>query len=329
MTEAAATYNFMGPEAARQHYGLTVLPYDNATELDRTLALDQVAKIAMPIGDAEFKELTDSYEGCIEECPDVLAKTFYILDSRYGNEVGNVRKEMKVDPQTGQQIEDPKNYIHVTEGAIDRWWEQFKRGPKSFREFLDISHDRHLRLIGVAKEQIAQLEETHPGISELYFPQKGEGPGSRNFMRLLSYDGYAPTEGMGAVAKAHNDIGGFTIQAYASAPGFWGAPGGYKSEPIHYDTSDGEAYFFAGATHRKLYGASDPLKPLWHGVDRIIPVGADYVPKRHTVVMFIDPPRVDPRVTKQDTLPHLEASSLSVAVSARAIGRAALGEAAA
>ena len=183
---------------------------------------------------------------------------------------------------------------------------RFAAGPKVLRDFLEDGFEIHDAMIGVAKQTVAELENTHPNMSQLYFPNNE----SFSFLRLLRYDGYEPYEGMGEVAKPHYDIGGVTIQAYADAPGFWAAKDGIDGERRHFDTAPGQAFAFLGKGHEKVYGKDDSMQPLWHGVDRIIPAGVTFVPERTAVILFLDAPEVDYHVRKSDTLPQLARTAL-------------------
>jgi hypothetical protein len=294
---------YLSPEQAHWRYGLETRA-GNLTEMGRELASQGIVAIEMPLSPDDFKQLSEGFAVCIEECPELLRLTNRKIDSRYGSEAGYTRKEKKVDERTGIQVGDPKNYFHFSESIRPSWRRQFATGPKVLREFLEDGFEIHDALVGVAKAQIAELEPSHPNISQLYFPQDE----SFSFLRLLRYDGYEPHESMGEVAKPHFDIGGVTIQAYADAPGFWAAKDGVGAERRHYDTKDHEAYVFLGKGHEKVYGSEDALKPLWHGVDRIIPTGVTFVPERTAVILFVDAPEVDYHVREQDTLPYLQRS---------------------
>jgi hypothetical protein len=260
-----------------------------------------IAAIEMPLSSDDFQQLSNGMAVCLDECPDLLAQTFHKADSRYGGEAGFVRKERKVNADSGLQTADPKSYFHFTESTQGRWREQFAQGPKVMRDFLESGFEIQDALIGVAKTVVRDLESSHPNMGQLYFPDDD----SFSFLRLLRYDGYEPYVSMGEVAKPHYDISGITIQAYADAPGFWAAQDGVQGERRHYDTNEHEAYTFLGKGHEKVYGAADNLQPLWHGVDRIIPAGVTYVPERTAVILFVDAPNVDYHVKQTDTLPHL------------------------
>lgn len=298
---------FMTAAEARVVYDLRTVDVDRPHILDETLAVNGIAKITMPLRDSDFEELARRFDDCIDDCPELLAGTYYLLDSRFGNEVGYRRKDLKINPITGLQTDDAKDFMHFTEGCTARWQDTVSDQPKSLRDFLDGGEEIRQSLQKVALLNMQLLEETHPNMTRAYFGT-ADRPHSRTFFRFLRYAGYEPHADMGDVAKGHHDIGGLTIQAFADAPGFWAAPGGFRDEPQHFDTSDGEAYLFAGASHRRLYGSEDRFKSLWHGVHRSIAQDATYVPERHAAILFIDPTYVDCGVTKDDTLPNLVAA---------------------
>ena len=293
--------DYLSPEQAYWHYGLETRA-GNLSEMGRELAREGIVAIEMPLSSDDFKHFSEGFAICIEECPELLQTTNQTIDSRYGSEVGYTRKEKKVDERTGLQVGDPKSYFHFSESVRPSWRRQFASGPKVMRDFLEDGFEIHDALISVAKQQIAELEPSHPRVSQLYFP----GDESFSFLRLLRYDGYKPTDTMGEVAKPHFDIGGVTIQAYADAEGFWAAKDGVHGSRTHYDTKEHEAYTFLGKGHEKIYGPNDVLKPLWHGVDRIIPTGVTLVPERTAVILFVDAPEVNYHVRQHDTLPYLQ-----------------------
>lgn len=294
---------FLNASQARDKYDLESKYFAPRSAIEEALMREGIAAIEIPLSDTDFQQLSSGMAICLEECPDLLKQTFYKADNRYGGEAGYVRKEMKIDSRTRLQTADPKSYFHFTENTRTRWREQFARGPKVLRDFLETGYEIHDALIGSAKTVVNDLESSHPNMSRLYFPS-GE---SFSFLRLLRYDGYEPHGdlGMREVAKPHYDIGGITIQAYADAPGFWGAKHGVLGERRHYDTREHQAYTFLGKGHEKVYGAADNLQPLWHGVDRVIKAGVTYVPERTAVILFVDAPEVDYHVRAADTLPQL------------------------
>ena len=297
---------YLSPTQALDHYGLRINTEASKSELEQHLERSGIAAIEMPLTNDDFQKLSAGMAVCIEECPDLLSETLYKADPRYGGEVGYVRKEKKVDRRTGLQTDDPKHYFHFMENSRDHWRSKFANGPKILRDFLEDGFEIHDAMIGLAKDTVKEMENTHPGMSRLYFPNDD----SFSFLRLLRYDGYEPYEGMGEVAKPHYDIGGVTLQAYADAPGFWAAKDGIDGQRTHYDTNEHQAYAFLGKGHEKVYGPSDSLQPLWHGVDRIIPTGVTFVPERTAVILFLDSPEVDYHVRRSDTLPQLGRQAL-------------------
>lgn len=293
---------FLHPKQAYETYGLHVDMDDTGhSEIEQALAETGIAAIEMPLSSSDFERFSHGFATVIDECPELLAETAVRLDGRYGSEVGYTRKEGKVDPESGLQMTDPKSFFHFSERIRNDWRERFANGPKVLRDFLEDGFEIHDALIGVGRQVISELEVGHPNISQLYFPHDE----SFSFLRLLRYDGYYPHTGMGEVAKPHYDIGGVTVQAYADAPGFWTTKDGVDGERQHYDTEEGRAYTFLGKGHEKIYGRDDSLRPLWHGVDRIVPAGVTWVPERTAVILFIDAPDVDYHVRASDTLPQL------------------------
>lgn len=293
--------DYLSPHEAFEHYALQNDREALRADLEKELERSGIAAIEMPLSADDFQRLSAGMAVCIEECPDILSDTFYTADPRYGGEVGYVRKEKKVDQRSGLQTDDPKHYFHFMERSRDHWRNKFAHGPKILRDFLEDGFEIHDAMIGLAKQTVAEMENTHPGMNRLYFPNDD----SFSFLRLLRYDGYEPYEGMSEVAKPHYDIGGVTIQAYADAPGFWAAKDGVTGERVHYDTDEHQAYAFLGKGHEKVYGTDDSLSPLWHGVDRIVPTGVSFIPERTAVILFLDSPEVDYHVRKSDTLPQL------------------------
>lgn len=293
--------DFLSPKEAYRHYELKTERPHQKSEVESELEKHGIAAIEMPLSSDDFRKLSTGMAVCIEECPEELAKTFYKADPRYGGEVGYVRKVKKYDIRSGLQTDDPKHYFHFTEQSREYWMDRFATGPKILRDFLADGFEIHDAMINVARLVVTEMENTHPGISRLYFPNND----SFSFLRLLRYDGYEPYDDMAEVAKPHFDIGGVTIQGYADAPGFWAAKDGVNGERINYDTDEHRAYTFLGKGHEKVYGTDDSLKPLWHGVDRIVPAGVTFVPERTAVILFLDSPEVDYHVKRSDTLPQL------------------------
>lgn len=312
-----STDRFQDVEKAREKYALYTRDSLFAPQLDLDLLENGIAIIEMPLSDSDFEVLLKGYEVCIQEIPEILSQTRHKVDSRFGNEAGHERKLRKISRTTNRQIQDPKNLIHFNEMARIRWEQEFADGPKILKSFLTDGYEIHNALIQLAKTQFEILEETHPGITKSHFPgSPGTTNASYSHMRLLRYDGYEFEEDLGEVAKPHFDISGATIQAYADAPGFWGAKDGRDGERTHFDTAVDEAFLFMGRGYDKLYGDNSRYKPLWHGVDRIIPDGETIVDPRHAVILFVDAPFIDYGVTAEDTLPYLnEVSSVETSES--------------
>lgn len=289
---------FLTPNEAVREFGLrtqeSLLPADCDIELEQR----GIAAIEMPISDGDFAELARGFDICIDECPELLTATQYVVDGRFGNEAGYKRKDAKyVD---GVQTEDPKSLIHFNELSRERWKAQFKNPPQIFKEFLDAGYEIHNALISVARNTFNEIDVTHPGLANSHFP----GAQSCSYMRVLSYDDYPADQAASAeVAKPHYDIGGATIQAYADASGFWGAENQGASR-TYFNTEDGQGYFFVGSGYQKLYGSEGRFRRLYHGVERIMPAGIVHIPRRHSVVLFIDSPTIDYEVTAEDTLPE-------------------------
>ncbi len=298
---------FLSPAQAWEQYELSSQAAEPQSEIERALAEAGIAAIDMPINPDDFQRLSQGFEVALGECPNLMQETFQEFDTRYGSEAGYLRREAKIDPQTGLQLSDPKSYFHFTESMRGQWREKFAKGPKVMRDFLKDGFEIHDGLLTVARRVVAEQENTHPNMSRLYFP----GSDTFSFLRLLRYDGYSTEERIGEVAKPHYDIGGVTIQAYADAPGFWCASDGVGGERSYHDTDPGRAYTFYGKGHEKVYGNDDTFKPLWHGVDRIVPAGVAYVPDRTAVILFLDAPEVDYHVRRTDTLPHLGSKALA------------------
>lgn len=267
------------------------------TTLEEELERKRVAVISSSIKDQDFMDLAESFEICREMCQPLLDASFHPVDKRFGNEAGYVRKERKISLGTGMQIQDPKHLFHFNEDARVAWNKQFRLAPVELREFFEQGYALQDQLLALGKVAIGELEGTHPGITEAYFPTDAS---SVSFMRLVDYDDYEVEPGMEhlPVAKAHYDIGGYTIQSKATAPGFWGeTPDGKE----YFDDQIGSAYFFAGTYHQKIYGDKSRIQRLRHGVDRIFSPDATYVPRRKAFILFMDPWKIDAGITAQDT----------------------------
>lgn len=297
---------FLSPKQAYERYELSKPNIEPQSEIERALYGAEIAAIEMPLKPDDFQRLSHGFDVALSEFPDLMKETFCKFDTRYGSEAGYTRKRARVNASTGLQESDPKDYFHFTESMRSYWREQFANGPKVLRDFLEDGFEIHDGLITVARNVVTAQESTHPHMSQLYFPDDS----SFSFLRLLRYGGYPAGELKGEVAKPHYDIAGVTIQAYADMPGFWGAKDGVGGQKVYHNTNPGEAYTFLGKGHEKIYGKDDMLRPLWHGVDRIVPAGVTYVPERTAVILFLDAPKVDYHVKPTDTLPHLGAVAL-------------------
>lgn len=300
---------FMSIAEAHEKYGLGVTSPTLFSDLETELIANAVGRIAMPVTPQTFEEVIKLFDAAVEECPGHLEQTVAKTDQRFGNDIGYVRKEAKYNKQ-GQQYQDAKNLFHFNELAPGYWGPLLKNAPRPLQDFLQSGYDLHRELIRTAKDTLLQVEGTHPAISRAYFDTLPGGIDSFSFMRILSYDAYRLDESSEEVARPHFDIGGLTIQAYADAPGFWGnVYSGPETERIRHDTVPDEAYVFFGALHRKLYEDKSPIRPLWHGVDRIADLQTandELVPRRHAIILFVDPPYIDCKITAEDTSPHLQ-----------------------
>lgn len=293
----------MDPFEACERYKLeTREPSLFASELERDLITQKVGRVAMPVSHPDFEHVLASFETCIEEVPELMRQTSYVVDIRLGGDAGYVRKELK--EKDGRQIDDPKSLFHFNEAANQRWVEEFAHAPQILREFLRDGRELQQELLVVSRNAVLELEDTHPNITKAHFPGPPDAFTSYSFLRILSYDDYEATAEMPDVAKAHFDISHFTIQAYADAPGFWGSNGPHQ-ERLYYDTLPGEAYMFAGRGYSKLYNDKGPIMPLYHGVSRQAAAVGEYIPRRHAVILFTNAPYIDPNVTHQDTIPEL------------------------
>jgi hypothetical protein len=335
MTETTKRRDMLHPAQAYRAYDLTPQPAsDNISDLEESLRETGIASVEIPVKPHDFASLSEAYEECIQECPEALAATASRLDERYGSEIGQARKECGI--VSGVQVSDPKNLFHFSEiMRTDEWRRDLGDIPASLQRFLDMGMEIHAILLQqVAQKAIGALAEgSYTNLSRLYLPEgKDDKIETDSILRVIRYDDYEPYDQrtgaplkLGAVAKRHYDIGGITVQAYADAGGFWGNPGGNMApheEREYHPTTDGSGYVFFGQAHRRIFGSGDPIQPLWHGVDRVIPAdrpqaledgllvvssdGTTRVPKRTAVILFGNAPHVDPGVTARDTKPNIE-----------------------
>lgn len=301
---------YLSPNQAVEVYDLQQ-NRDGLSEFGRELAEHGIVTIERKLSDNDFKALSEGFAVCLNECPELLRATAHAFDNRYGSDAGYVRKEKKIDQRSGIQTSDSKNYFHFSEAARSKWNDDFKNCPKVLKDFLSDGYEIHDALISLAKEKTTELESSHPNMSQLYFP----GGESSSVLRLLRYDAYEVTTNLGDVASSHYDIAGQTYQAYADAPGFWAAKDGVTGERVRFDSKPDEASMFFGKGHERVYGKDDAFKPLWHGVDRIIPAGVTLVPERTAVILFVNMPRVDYLLREEDTRPYLNKALAKAALS--------------
>ncbi len=73
---------------------------------------------------------------------------------------------------------------------------------------------------------------------------------------------------------------------------------------------------FFGVAHRMVYGSGDPIRQLYHGVDRVFDAEDQevrYMPPRTAAIVFVNAPLVDMRMTARDTQPdRIDLHSLNV-----------------
>lgn len=314
----------MNRREAQNYFGATAPAHfdEAASELEATLREKSIAAVNLGLDPNAFQELSDQYAVCIEEYPKQLGETSWNFDADGVPEDGHVRKEIKFN-DADMQISDPKNLFHFNNDLLERMhgMNLIKEGPRELRDFLEHGIDLHRSLALKAKSLIEILDQSYDRMGELYFPVSH--PLGDVTFRLLRYDGYSlydedgrqVAENNEQIAKAHYDRGGMTIQAYASAPGFWIHPepnDGSRRKPTtiadkqYPPHGSGESQVFFGVEHKAIYGSHDPIKSLYHGVDRIIDtsdMNRKYMPPRTAAIAFVDAPRVDVRITSKDTQP--------------------------
>jgi hypothetical protein len=282
--------------------GVPSLDSEPKSDLERDLRTLGIAQVALSTNKLEFQVLSDQYGHCIDEYEDALNLTVGSFDKKGVPEDGHLSKTIDFNP-SGMQIADPKSLFHFNNSLLKRLPELPKRKiPRPVREFLDYGfHLRDEVTISAMNLIYALNEESYVGIKELYCP---EGLTDAT-LRLLRYDPYPTRDDTGKliveqnaqVAKPHYDRGGLTIQAYASAQGFWcKSPGlhGEKNEKIYPPYGEGQSQAFFGAGFRAIYGSrNNPIKPLYHGVDRRFDESLDYIPTRTAAILFTDAPLVE------------------------------------
>jgi hypothetical protein len=287
------TFPFESPEEA----GL--VEHNNLFKTPVAAALESagVVKIESPLTADDYAEVATSFRTCQAECPEALKATWHIVDRRFGNDAGFVRKERRV--RDGIQVQDAKNYFHFNEQARKRWADEFRLAPSELRKFLELGYEVHDTLLQVARTAVVdQLEPTHPRITQAVFPKGSE---SVSFYRHLDYDDYEidPSTIDVPVATPHLDLSWLSLQGNATAPGFYGVD--QAGNKVYYDDHDAAAYAFMGISHRKMYGRGSFILPLRHGVDRVVIPGATHMPRRNADVLFLDPWKIDCRNTAAET----------------------------
>lgn len=293
--------------------GVPTLDSEPKSDLERDLRAKGIAQVALAIHTNEFQDLSDQYAVCIDEHEELLRWTAGRFDANGIPEDGHVSKNIKFNP-AGMQIVDPKSLFHFNNNLWEKWSNTPKLYmPEDFRRFMDDGFALRQELTRTAKNLINVLNDSFTTMNELHFP----GGLCETTLRLLRYDGYATRDDSGKliveqnarVAKAHNDRGCMTIQAYSSAPGFWcKTPGKHhpRYKKIYPSYGEGQSQMFFGAGFRAIYGSrNNPIKPLYHGVDRIFDESLDYIPPRTAAILFTDAPLVDIAIKSNETQPEL------------------------
>lgn len=281
--------------------GVPSLESEPKSDFEYALRTHGIAQVALSINKSEFQILSDQYGHCIDEYEDALNLTVGSFDKKGVPEDGHLSKKIDFNP-SGMQIADPKSLFHFN-NSLERRLPELLNGkmPRPVREFIEYGFELRKEITISAMNLISTLdEESYKGIKELYCP----GGLTDATLRLLRYDPYPTRDDTGRliveqnaqVAKPHYDRGGLTIQAYTSAPGFWcKSPGlhGEKNEKIYPPYGEGQSQAFFGAGFRAIYGSrNNPIKPLYHGVDRRFDETLDYIPTRTAAILFTDAPLV-------------------------------------
>lgn len=290
--------------------GVPPLDSEPKNELERDLRKHGIARVALSIHKLEFQDLSDQYGHCIEEHEGLLNWTAGSFDKNGVPEDGHISKKIKFNA-SGMQIVDPKSLIHFNNNFWTKWSEVPKGYiPHEVKEFINFGFDLRAELTRSAKLLLSSIE-SYPSLLDVYYPNGM----SDVTLRLLRYDGYSTRDDNGKlvveqnaqVAKPHYDRGGMTIQAYSSAPGFWcKSPGlyGTRNKKIYPPYGEGQSQMFFGAGFRAIYGSrNNPIKPLYHGVDRIFDESLDYIPPRTAAILFTDTPLIDMDMKGYETQP--------------------------
>jgi hypothetical protein len=277
-----------------------------------------VAQVKLTIKPSEFDAVNDMYAVCINEHRRWLNFTAGNYDKAGDPEDGHLRKEIDHN-ENGMQSRDPKNLFHVNNDLIE-WWNMEGRylsslGAKAFHLFIESAIEIHHELTYKnALPYVEKINKSYPGFKELTFARNL----ANTTLRFLRYDPY-PThnkngklivEQNSQVAKEHYDRGIMTIQANASAPGFWMQPEhakGPKHPRIAMPFENGQSQLFMGGGFREVYstekGSGNLIHPLFHGVDRIFDESLDIIPARTANILFVDSPIADLKVNGLTTQP--------------------------
>jgi hypothetical protein len=280
--------------------------------LENALRMRSIAKVKLGIAVTAYQDLTNKYAVCINKYGEYLDWTAGHFDNDGVPEDGHVSKS--IDTNTaGMQIKDPKSLFHFN-NALEEKVQGMDRNdvPPEFADFIDLGFALKNELTRHAMALVSIVGESWDGLEELLFPD-GE---TATTLRLLRYDGYPTKDENGKmivernaqVAKPHFDRGTATIQAYASDPGFWRQPysrRGARYKKYYPPHGPDQSQFFFGEGFRAVYGSQEnPIKPLYHGVDRRFEEGADYVYPRTAVILFVDTPRVNLDIKSIETQPE-------------------------
>lgn len=286
------------------------------SELERQLREYGIADVSSVIQTREYQEMSEQYSVCIEEHPEWLGRTAGSFDDKGIPEDGHVRKEIGHNAG-GMQVSDPKSLFQFNDN-LWAWWKNSSAGtPEEFRNFMDRGFHLKDSLEVIGRGLIGQLDQSYQGMNELYFPRQ-LGAVTLRFVvydpyKIIDEDGNLITKNSELVAKPHYDRGGATLQILASEAGLYTLAEGEdklndnRSYPP-YGTD--QSQFFMGEGHRLLYGEADinPIQPLFHGVERILPVVdgqiVERAKSRYSAISFYDYPDVDMKITSKDTQPQ-------------------------
>ena len=309
----------MNIEEARALFRQSVPPLDSEPKSDVSAQLRRngIADVHVNLETDEYAQHHALYKLCIEEHPEWLQWTQGTFNAKGEPEDGHVRKEVDFN-SAGMQTVDPKFVMHHNHALQQRFDADPRKKPAEFVEFMELGEHIKRQLFVSAKNNIELLDEEYPGLVDAVFPN-GKDWGVT--LRTVIYDPYKTRNDEGKlivadgleIAKEHFDRGTFTIQANTSAPGFWYQPygkTGAKFERIVPQNYRTQPQLFAGAAFRSIFGSkNNPIKPLFHGVQRILPRDengeiVDFVDERTVTIGFFNTPFIDTGVTSRDTQPH-------------------------